>query len=59
MRIVVNVASVEEVPAAREAAEATMQEGDELEIVVGSNAPARPAETQPMRQAVGYKPGAR
>lgn len=56
MRIVVNVATVEDVPAARDAAEATMREGDELEIVVGSAAPpsAKPAESQPMRQATGY-----
>lgn len=54
MRIVVNVATVDDVPAAREAAEATMRAGDELEIVVGSVPAATPAETQPMRQATGY-----
>lgn len=59
MRFVVNVATIEEVPAAREAAEATMREGDELEIVVGTVAQPRPAETQPQRQAVGHPAQAR
>jgi hypothetical protein len=55
VKFTVHVASIEEVPAAREAAEPLLQEGDELEIVVDSiiSVP-RPAESQPERQAVGH-----
>lgn len=59
MRIVVNVAKVEDIPAARDAAQAIMAEGDELEFVVGSVPTPRPAETQPVKQATGFYPPGR
>ena len=58
MKVVVHVASVDDIPAARAAAEADLLEGDELEIVVALPvAPQpRPAETQPVKPATGYAP---
>jgi hypothetical protein len=53
VKVTIHVATIEEVPAAREAAEASLAEGDELEIVVGQST-AKPAESQPQRQAVGH-----
>lgn len=54
MRVTVHVSSVEEVASAREKAEASMQDGDELEIIVGQPV-ARPAERQEARPAGGVK----
>lgn len=55
MKVTLHVASVEEVAEARAAAEASLQEGDELEIVVGQPTASAPAELQPQVQAVGYQ----
>lgn len=52
MKIVVHIPTIEAVPEARTAAEATLQEGDELEIIVAGG--VRPAEPQPQSQAVGH-----
>lgn len=52
MRVTVHVPSVDDVAAARDKAEATMREGDELEIIVGQPI-ARPAERQEARPAGG------
>lgn len=56
MRITVYVSTVEEVPAARAAAEEAMIEGDELEIIVAMPV-ARPAERQDARPAAGIQRG--
>lgn len=52
MRVVVHVRSPDEIADARAAAEATMQEGDELEIIVAQPV-ARAAERQEARPADG------
>lgn len=52
MKITVYVASVDEVAPARTAAEAQMQAGDELEIIVSPPAPL-PAERNERRPAGG------
>lgn len=55
MKVVVHVASVDEVAAARQQAEPLLQEGDELEVIVAAPVPRAPApaERQPERQAQG------
>lgn len=58
MKVVIHVSSVADIGPAREAAEADLAEGDELEIVVAQPvAPQpRPAERQEQRPATGYAP---
>ena len=52
MRVTVHVASPDEIPAARDAAEAVMREGDELDIIVAQPV-AVAAERQAARPAGG------
>ena len=56
MKVVVHVKSADEIAAARTAAEASMQDGDELEIIVAQRV-ALPAERQPARPAGGAPGG--
>jgi transcription elongation factor len=53
VKVTIHVSTIGEVSAARTAAEATLQPGDELEVIVGQVS-ARTAEVQPSRQAVGH-----
>lgn len=56
MKFTVHVASVDEVADARAAIEATMQSGDELEIIVNQPV-ARPVERNERRPAGGTAAG--
>lgn len=52
MRVTVHVSTPDEIPAARAAAEAVMQDGDELDIIVAQRMPVA-AERQAARPAGG------
>lgn len=56
MKFTVHVSSTDAIPAAREAVEATMQSGDELEIIVNQPV-ARPVERNERRPAGGTAAG--
>ena len=56
MKITAHVQSIDDVAETRTAAEAAMQPGDELEIIVAGLSPA-PAERQEARPAAGIPGG--
>lgn len=57
MKITMHVATVEEIPAAREAAEAVAQPEDEIEIIVGLSTPVARQEPRPAAGIPGGQKG--